>query len=487
MANQYCIQCGTLLPEDGVCLRCGAVYSFSEDGTLIIHPRKVKKVTAKTSVKKRIFAKRSLGLEEDDTQAINIPEDIFSHSDHRVNTEKHQDWTGEDEDYIPNFVFLDGEGDSYSSREDYYPEDDVYREEWDYQKESGYQESEPIYPVPQNSRNKGKGCARLFLFLVILALTSVFVFVWFGSSDLKKDKTTATSEDASATTAIQSTIKKPDPVFSASALQLEGSWLEDDNATYSFNETTGLLEVDYKGSCPSGVLLLPLFDGPDLTKKHFSLATIARSSFWSLDEALCESDFITRGIIKEIDLFWRKGDSINDLYYLFEVSSGKLQSTTVNEVHYSDNNTVRSELVTEISYSYNSQGQLTLVSSKKSSYSNDMGISEIKLSYDENGFLSQIKYKTTEPDFTETYTETLEYSGNQLKSLTPDKSPTLENGVSIASFEYDTNGGLARIRKITHDVHENTEIEITNNSSEEIVKLYMTGIEMGDTYTFTRK
>ena len=59
--------------------------------------------------------------------------------------------------------------------------------------------------------------------------------------------------------------------------------------------------------------------------------------------------------------------------------------------------------------------------------------------------------------------------------------------MSIASFEYDTNGGLARIRKITHDVHENTEIEITNNSSEEIVRLYMTGIEMGDSYTFTRE
>ena len=59
MKNRYCLFCGTLLPEDGVCLRCGAKYELADNGQMKVIPRKVKKVSAKKKVtgKKQILLK----------------------------------------------------------------------------------------------------------------------------------------------------------------------------------------------------------------------------------------------------------------------------------------------------------------------------------------------------------------------------------------------------------------------------------------------
>ena len=62
MKNRYCIFCGTLLPEDGVCLRCGAKYQLADDGQLQVIPRKVKKVSAKTTPKKKNTVKYHLTM-----------------------------------------------------------------------------------------------------------------------------------------------------------------------------------------------------------------------------------------------------------------------------------------------------------------------------------------------------------------------------------------------------------------------------------------
>lgn len=77
MKNRYCLFCGTLLPEDGVCLRCGAKYELADDGQMKVIPRKVKKVSVKPSVKKKTTAKKA-DPSQAETQTIPIPEDIFS-------------------------------------------------------------------------------------------------------------------------------------------------------------------------------------------------------------------------------------------------------------------------------------------------------------------------------------------------------------------------------------------------------------------------
>ena len=91
MKNRYCLYCGTLLPEDGNCLRCGAKYEIDEEGQLRVIPRKVKKVSAKVSLTKKHTIKKKLEPSEADTQTIHIPEDVFSFSDDAKKKEKHTD------------------------------------------------------------------------------------------------------------------------------------------------------------------------------------------------------------------------------------------------------------------------------------------------------------------------------------------------------------------------------------------------------------
>lgn len=108
MKNRYCLFCGTLLPEDGVCLRCGAKYELADDGQMKVIPRKVKKVSVKPSVKKKTTAKKA-DPSQAETQTIPIPEDIFSFSDDIKREDKHTDWTGDSKGkaYEPNFVLYD--------------------------------------------------------------------------------------------------------------------------------------------------------------------------------------------------------------------------------------------------------------------------------------------------------------------------------------------------------------------------------------------
>lgn len=479
MANQYCIQCGTLLPEDGVCLRCGAVYSFSEDGTLTIHPRKVKRVTAKTSVKKRIFAKRSLGLEEDDTQAINIPEEIFSHSDHRVNREKHQDWTGEEEDYIPNYVFLDSEGDSFSRQENNYQKEDDYQED-EYQEEDDYQENKPYVPVTPKPRKRGKGCALFFLFLLIVLLTSIFVFLSIDSSDSKEETTTTTSESTTVPTSLQTTTRKVEPVFTARSLQLQGGLIGNDYVTYSFDKSSARLDVYYSGSCPLGILLLPLVDGPDFTKKHLTLSILAEESVWSFDEFLCESDFITQGLIEEIQLHANGENGISESTYRFIVESGQLKKIVQrgNIFSYYGNGEPDSS---EIEYFYDSHGRLAQIRSKDA---HDESLVEKEYKYDSNGYLMEIHRNENNDYYSKDVVDTLKYSGTQLKSITP--KGDFDESRTVTTFEYDEDGSLTEMRQRSYDKLSNEEYIFTFSSSEDIISIHIIGIEADDTYSFSR-
>ena len=91
--NRYCLFCGTLLPEDGVCLRCGAKYELADNGQLVVSRRKVKNVFAKASPKTKNVDRKTARYSEADTQTIPIPVDIFSLSEELNQEDKHNDWT----------------------------------------------------------------------------------------------------------------------------------------------------------------------------------------------------------------------------------------------------------------------------------------------------------------------------------------------------------------------------------------------------------
>lgn len=176
MAKRFCVQCGTLLPEEGVCLRCGAVYSFADDGTLIVHPRKVKKVKVKASPKKRVFAKRAVDPHEADTQTIPIPEDVFSYSKRPGDEEKHADWTGnntddvsfekEEYEYTPNFVLRDEE----KRADEPFPEYDDNETFLS----SGFSEADNSI---QRNENGMSTWAKSILFFVVALLTMLLVYL----------------------------------------------------------------------------------------------------------------------------------------------------------------------------------------------------------------------------------------------------------------------------------------------------------------------
>ena len=118
MKNRYCLYCGTLLPEDGTCLRCGAKYELDSDGNLKVIPRKVKKVSAKKIPRRKYIAKKIDDPSKADTQKIHIPEDVFSSSNDAE--EKHADWTGAGKEaepfYVPNF-FIHEESDKQTDQD----------------------------------------------------------------------------------------------------------------------------------------------------------------------------------------------------------------------------------------------------------------------------------------------------------------------------------------------------------------------------------
>lgn len=481
MANRFCIQCGTLLPEDGVCLRCGAVYSFADDGTLTIHPRKVKKISAKATPKKKVFAKRTIDSHEADTQTIPIPEDIFSHSEQDGAEEKHADWTGSDagdvsfqseghNEYNPNFVLQD--------------EEEAYEPYPDHEDSQTYYDLGPSIaeePEKASKRTVSRGVL-WFLFLVIAVLSAILAYQVLNSWKSVDDTagTQMVGSSTSITARKESTTKKATPVFTATALRVEAAMIGDDSVIYSLDKASGRLDIYYSGNCPMGMILLPLVDGPDLAKKHLSLAVLAKGSKWSFDELLCESDLIKEGIIKEIKLHIKNDETTSEASYQFSVESGRLEKI-YHVDDYADYYGMRNSDFSEVDYSYDSQGRVTTI---KKTDDNDDSFVEMRFKYDSNGYLSEVYRKESYPEYSEETTDTLKYSEKQLLSITP-KGEFKENR-TVASFEYDENGTLKQMRKRSYDKFENEEYVFSCSPLGEINTVRVDGIEEGDTYTYSR-
>lgn len=107
MKQRYCISCGNLLSEDGVCLHCGSRYELTDDGQLKVIQRKVKSVSVKSSVKKTIKAKKASGFSETTIQDYPILEDIYSFSDNAKIEETPGDWNDESKLVEENPVVVD--------------------------------------------------------------------------------------------------------------------------------------------------------------------------------------------------------------------------------------------------------------------------------------------------------------------------------------------------------------------------------------------
>lgn len=179
MKNRYCLYCGTLLPEDGNCLRCGTKYEIDEEGQLRVIPRKVKKVSAKVSPTKKHTINKKLEPSEADTQTIHIPEDVFSFSDDAKKKEKHTDWTGEggkaDSYYVPNYVIHN----DFESHSD--------------QVETNTVDQEPVEAPPPVKKFSASSLLAVFLIIALLSASLSYLLLKqhydgmsYGSTSTKK-------------------------------------------------------------------------------------------------------------------------------------------------------------------------------------------------------------------------------------------------------------------------------------------------------------
>lgn len=450
MATRYCIQCGTLLPEDGVCLRCGAVYFFADDGTMIVHPRKVKKVTAKPSPKKRVFVKRSIDSHEADTQTIPIPEDIFSRTEPFDTNEKHIDWTGNDTDettvnekgpYTPNFVLVDEKYEEKKSTDTEVDFDPFGRPEPD---KSQYVESK--------KSNTRKWLVALFLLVAGLAAILTFQLISNeknSSTDVRTAENTLTAIQTTSDTHANDYESASIP-FSVKKAEYHEGYQESTPfiAEFRFDESSGRLEIDAFEEVNLTILLLTLFDDKKISERHATLASFY-NEIDDYDVLLCESDFIRKGLIKELVISTKNMEQASESKRTLqlEVRDSKVYQVydvTRTVFHYDTEPDGENTTYRTIKYLYDSKGNLS-GSESQTTYSGDEFVWKEKKEYRYNsqGYLSEVFVKVNDFDVNYVYTAQLTYDNQLLNTV----SVSSNNRATVTTYNYNSEGLLSNIKR----------------------------------------
>ena len=455
MKNRYCLFCGTLLPEDGVCLRCGAKYELANDGQMKVITRKVKKVSAKASVKKKITAKKASDPSEVETQTIPIPEDIFSFSDDAKKAEKYADWTGDakqkhpktESDYVPNFVMQEDPsvGSNSAQNDQTFSIDDDY----DYSKEKT---PETQYKV-----------TLLGVFFFFLALAACLSFLLLNnrtndevSAYSKSETTVLVSDDANSTTIEQPYEIKPFSIKTINYHERINEIDRDtvnygfDTATFSFDKKIGRLNINAVEEVNKAALLLCLLDDGNISGNHATLASFY-DELAEYDALLCESNYIKKGIIKEIII--NTTDSVRGGDYMrsfqFEIEKGR-----VNRVYeefktiYHDPNGQNTEnsFYDVIIYNYDTDGLLTSIEKQTDDRDNQYGESRPRYTkeyrYDNQGLLKEVFVKVADYDVSYIYTAKLNYENGLLSNVTVET----KNRSNYATYTYNSQGLVNSIR-----------------------------------------
>ena len=370
MKNRYCLFCGTLLPEDGVCLRCGAKYELADNGQMKVIPRKVKKVSAK----KKVTGKKT-DPSQAETQTIPIPEDIFSFSDDTKHEEKRTDWTGNSrEEYKPNFV-LHNES---PERQDL--------------KASTHRSESIENATPKNTKRSSR------LWLIFIGITLLVAGItFFALHDKPTDttvsvvssKTNQTEAKASANDFSANYSEPTDAVSFFNNLSITDEKgnekvryeYDPSNKKLSIYTITNYLSNDYYWL---DLGLLPLIS-PEKRNNNLLIGSYARHAEMgnqavsddSLEILFALSDYIRSGAIEKLDY--------DGTTYSFEVDpSTHLLNSVINEDGSSNEN------------GFVQKSVLTYENSYLSRVRNDYGVDayyERVLTYNQSGQLSQYRYK----------------------------------------------------------------------------------------------
>ena len=298
MKNRYCMFCGTLLPEDGVCLRCGAKYQLADDGQLKVIPRKVKQVSAKITPKKRFAVKTKQEPSEAETQTIPILEDVYSFSDDAKSKETHADWTGDSnasklnstkDNIVPNHVLQEGK--QSFARE-----------------ESRTETRRP--PIKRTSKMISASTLAL-IFFVTTIIAGLFMYYILDSKGIGA-KSSNEQSIVSSTHSISSTpdkeVENNNPM--SELLKCKINYSSGGNATYAYDEEQKALFISLSGSDAYSYAFLPLISLGKSTSNLVYLASLTQPPFQDAQLPFeenypilfCYSDSIRNGTIKNISV-----------------------------------------------------------------------------------------------------------------------------------------------------------------------------------------
>ena len=453
MKNSYCLFCGTLLPEDGVCLRCGAKYELAEDGQLKVIPRKAKKVSAKPSSKKKIIAKKANAPFEAETQTIPIPKDIFSNGAKKE--EKHADWTGGSKqkhqkaksEYVPNFVL----------QEDPFVNPNTAQKDQTVFIDNDYESSKEETPEKQYKTT----LLGVFFFFLALAACLSFLLLNNRASDAssayaKSETTVFVSNDVNSTTIEQQNEIKP---FSIKTINYHERINEIDRetvnygfdtASFQFDETNGRLTINAVEEVNIATLLLCLLDDGNISGNHATLASFY-DELTAYDALFCESIYIKRGIIKEIVINTtdtvRGGDYMRS--FQFEIEKGhvnRVYEEFKTIYHEPNGQKYESSYYDVIVYNYDTNGLLTLIDKqtddKDNQYDEPQPRYTKEYQYDNQGLLKEVFVKVADYDVNYVYTAKLNYENGFLSNVNVET----KNRSNYATYTYNSQGLLSTIR-----------------------------------------
>lgn len=428
MKNRYCLFCGTLLPEDGVCLRCGAKHELAESGQLKAIPRKVKRVVAKPAAKKRIVVKIASDLSKAETQTIPIPEDVFSFSEEAKREEKHADWTGdsaqhqkkEEPEYVPNFVLQD----------------------------------EPI-SAPEAAPNNQSSIAFLGVFLFFMALATTLSFLLLQNRMITQPESASATETTVfvANDQNSSTPTQPEEFFPFSVKT--ATYYERINevghytASFYYDESSGKLTIVAYDEVNYAALLFCLLDDGHISKNYATLASFY-NEIRDYDTLLCESSYLKKGIIKEIVINTTDAERSRDskVTLRFNVDAGRVMKVLEedkNIYHEMDGHDSEYSHIREISYSYNASGKLATIS--ETTKADDYPTKYTKeYRYDSQGLLTEVFVKVNDYEVDYVYTAKLGYENDLLSNV----SVETRNRSNYTTYTYNSQGLLTNI------LHEST-------------------------------
>ena len=434
MKNRYCLFCGTLLPEDGVCLRCGAKYQLADDGQLKVIPRKVKKVSAKTTPKNRFTVKAKQEPSEAETQTIPIPEDVYSFSDDVKSKDPHADWTGDSnsskndsakDKRVPNHILQEGK-------------QSISKEE------SRTETRRP--PIKRKSKMISAGALALIFFISTI-IAGLVMYYFLDSKDVgakSNDEQLIASSTQNLVSTTDKEVENSNPI--SELLKCKINYSSGGNATYAYDEEQKALFISLSGSDEYSYAFLPLISLGRATSNLVYLASLTQPPFQDAQLPFeenypilfCYSDLIRNGSIRNISV---KTDN-ESREYSFSLNGGLLDTVLLNgSTSYGG---AKEQFRETMTYEYDSLNRLNKIDSDSEYNGYHLAIPLFEFRYSQNGDLESYDWYYFE--IKDYFPETVLIDYDNQKRITKTYYDTRNE--ALYDYQYD---GANRLIKLVGD------------------------------------